>query len=489
LEPETTDGTAEGAAETPTEGAAEDAQNEVTSALEAPLDDPAKTAEAVQQTISEQAQDIWWRLENLWDRLMNPWSGYQILIILALGLVSYSLYKFLRPRLREVLGRLQGWPKWSLRVLAVLNQRLFLVIFALLSQITIQVMLVMFRWPSRTYFISVFASLALAWLFIAIVSRLIKNRSLRKLVSWIGLVYVTLVVVGLWDEAKILFDSLAVTLGQVRISALMIFTAIFTLACLLAIANIVSKSIANRIEKVDEEDMSASIKVLMTKGVQLAIYGLAIMLALRTIGFDLSSFALLSGAIGLGIGFGLQKIVSNLVSGIIILLDKSIKPGDVISLEGTFGWITSLGARYASIETRDGREYLIPNEDFITSQVINWTHSSSFVRLDIDFGVAYDSDPHLVKKVCTAAPLTVDRVVNNPAPVCHIINFGDSSIDFRLRFWIEDPTGGLTNIRGNVFLALWDALKENDIEIPFPRRDVQILNPTPTPPINPIPDD
>ncbi len=477
------------AAEATSAGAQSATQTELTSALKAPLDDPAKTAEAVQQTITEQAQGIWWRLENLWDRMMNPWSAYQILIILALGIISYVLYKYLRPILRQALGNLQGWPKWSLRVLAVLNQRLFLVIFAVLSQLTIQIMLILFRWPSRTYFIAVLSSLALAWLFIAVVTRLIKNRSLRKLVSWIGLVYVTLVFVGFWDEAKTLFDSLAITLGQVRISALMILTAVVTLACLLAMANIVSKAAASRIQKINEQDMSASIKVLMTKGTQLALYGLALMLGLRTIGFDLSSFALLSGAIGLGIGFGLQKIVSNLVSGVIILLDKSIKPGDVISLEGTFGWITSLGARYASIETRDGREYLIPNEDFITNQVINWTHSSNFVRLDIDFGVSYDSNPHDVKRICSAAPLTVDRVVSKPAPVCHIVNFGDSSIDFRLRFWIEDPTGGLTNIRGNVYLALWDALNDNNINIPFPRRDVHILSATSVLAPAPIPDD
>ena len=147
-----------------------------------------------------------------------------------------------------------------------------------------------------------------------------------------------------------------------------------------------------------------------------------------------------------GLGFGLQKIVSNLVSGVIILLDKSIKPGDVISLNDTFGWITQLGSRYASVTTRDGREHLIPNEDFIANQVINWSHSSDFVRLDIYFGVDYTSDPHEVKKVASKAPLTVDRVVNNPSPVCHIVNFGDSSIDFILRFWIRDPNKGLTTI-------------------------------------------
>jgi len=167
--------------------------------------------------------------------------------------------------------------------------------------------------------------------------------------------------------------------------------------------------------------------------------------------------------------------VSNLVSGVIILLDKSIKPGDVISLGETFGWIQSLGARYVSVVTRDGREYLIPNEDLITGQVVNWSHSDEFVRLDIHFGTAYADDPHLVRRVAIEAAAGVDRVLPARRPVCHITGFGDSSVDYILRFWISDPTGGLTNIRGHVFLALWDAFKENGISIPFPQREVKVL--------------
>jgi small-conductance mechanosensitive channel len=176
-----------------------------------------------------------------------------------------------------------------------------------------------------------------------------------------------------------------------------------------------------------------------------------------------------------GLGFGLQKVVSNLVSGIIILLDKSIKPGDVISLGDTFGWINTLGARYASVVTRDGKEYLIPNEDLITNQVVNWSHSDAYVRLDIHFGTSYTDDPHKVRQLAIDAAKSVDRVLSHKAPVCHIVGFGDSSVEYVLRFWIEDPTGGLTNIRGNVFLALWDTFHEHGISIPFPQREVRML--------------
>ena len=216
-------------------------------------------------------------------------------------------------------------------------------------------------------------------------------------------------------------------------------------------------------------------RVLTVKVLQVALYSAAFFIGLKAVGFDLTGLAVLSGAIGVGLGFGLQKVVSNLVSGVIILLDKSIKPGDVISLGDTFGWIEALGARYVSVVTRDGKEYLIPNEDLITGQVVNWSHSNEFVRLDIFFGTAYGDDPHLVRKIAVEAALSVPRVLDTKPAVCHITGFGDSSVDYILRFWIKDPTGGLTNIRGNVYLALWDAFQTHGISIPFPQREVKML--------------
>ena len=214
---------------------------------------------------------------------------------------------------------------------------------------------------------------------------------------------------------------------------------------------------------------------LIIKAVQVIMYGAVFFIGLKVLGFDLTGFAVLSGAVGVGLGFGLQKVVSNLVSGIIILLDKSIKPGDVISIGETFGWINTLGARYIAITTRDGREYLIPNEDLITGQVVNWSHSNDFVRLDISFGTAYGDDPHLVRRVAIEAAKSTDRVLRSRPPVCHIVGFGDSSVDYLLRFWITDPTSGLTNVRGDVYLALWDAFQEHGISIPFPQREVKML--------------
>jgi small-conductance mechanosensitive channel len=195
------------------------------------------------------------------------------------------------------------------------------------------------------------------------------------------------------------------------------------------------------------------------------------------LGIDLTAFTIFSGAVGVGIGFGLQKVVSNFISGIIILMDRSIKPGDTISLGETFGWIRELRARFVSVVTRDGREYLIPNEDFITREVINWSFSNELVRLDVEFGVSYDSDPHQVSELAIEAARGVDRVDPSRDPVCWMTGFGDSSLDFILRFWIRDPQNGLANIRGKVLLALWDAFKANAIAIPFPHREVIMKTP------------
>jgi small-conductance mechanosensitive channel len=191
----------------------------------------------------------------------------------------------------------------------------------------------------------------------------------------------------------------------------------------------------------------------------------------------MSALAVFSGAVGVGVGFGLQKIVSNVVSGIILLADKSIKPGDVISVRDSFGWVVTMGARYTSVNTRDGREILIPNEDLVTHEVINWSYSNEQVRLEVKFGVGYESDPHVVKALAAAVAAGLPRVLKDPPPVCHLVAFGESSLDFCLRFWIVDPAEGLTNLRSTVLLGLWDAFKREGIEIPFPQREMRLRGP------------
>ena len=407
------------------------------------------------------------------ESILSPgWRQNQILILLALVALAWLLHRATGTMLQNWVRAREGWSKWQLRVVVQVRRRLGLIWFALMAGLLYQVMQNV-TWPSRSYLIGLAATLAAIYVGIAFAARLVRNRPLRRLVTWALWIYATLYMLNVADDVAVFLDGLALRVGEFRLSVLAILTALVVIGVLLTGARLISSTTAATIRK--NEDISPSMQVLAVKGVQIVLYGLAFFIGVRAVGIDLTGLAVLSGAIGVGLGFGLQKVVSNLVSGVIILLDKSIKPGDVISLGETFGWIQTLGARYASVVTRDGKEYLIPNEDLITGQVVNWSHSNDFVRLDIYFGTAYADDPHVVRKLAVEAAKGVDRVLSYKAPVCHIVGFGDSSVDYILRFWIKDPTGGLTNIRGNVYLALWDAFKEHDISIPFPQREVKMV--------------
>ncbi|MGI9370723.1 MAG: mechanosensitive ion channel family protein [Ruegeria sp.] len=413
--------------------------------------------------------------ENLMDLAVTPgWRQYQLAIVVLLIVVSFVLKLLTQNRWKEWARARSGWPKWRLRILVQLMRRLTLVYFVVLSW-GVYLVMQQVTWPSRSYIIGVLATLATALLIIAFLARLVQNRTLRRIFKWSMWIYATLVALNLTDDVAGFMDGVAISIGDLHISALGILKAVLLIGALLILARLGTKAAERGLAR--NEDITPSMQVLLAKAIQVALYGIVFIIAIRTLGFDLTGIALLSGAVGVGIGFGLQKVVSNLISGIIILMDRSIKPGDVISLGDTFGWINALGARYVSVVTRDGREYLIPNEDLITNQVVNWSHSDRFVRLDLDFGTSYDDDPHKVRAVAIAAVKSVRRVLSGGKhePVCHITEFGDSSVNYVLRFWISDPTAGLTNIRGNVYLALWDAFKDEDISIPFPQREVRLL--------------
>ncbi len=283
-------------------------------------------------------------------------------------------------------------------------------------------------------------------------------------------------ILGVVDDTARLLDNAGFNIGKIRVSILSLLQAALLFAAAIWVSFTAGNFLDRRIQKAEE--LTPSLRVLLGKITRISLIVLAAMIAISGLGIDLTALTVLSGAVGVGIGFGLQKVVSNFISGIIILLDQSIKPGDTISLGETFGWIRELRARFVSVVTRDGREFLIPNEDFITHEVINWSFSDKYVRLDVDFGVSYDSDPHEVTRIAIEAAGSVGRVdASQRPPVCWLTEFGDSSLNFKLRFWITDPQQGLTNIRGKVLMALWDAFKENGIAIPYPHRELIFKTP------------
>lgn len=361
-----------------------------------------------------------------------------------------------------------------LRLISVLLRRLDWVFFVILSSLALLLMRG-FAWPGSEFVVETAVLLALAWLVIRLLSQLVRSRSMGKLLS-IGIwAFVALELLGLRDEARLLLDSVSFSIGSLRISPLLVIKVFVLLGVLLWAASALGNFVDKRLQTAD--DLTPSLRVLIGKVSKIVLIVAAMLAGLSSLGIDLTVLAVFSGAIGVGLGFGLQKVVSNFISGIIILMDRSIKPGDTISLGDTFGWIRELRARFVSVITRDGREYLIPNEDFITHQVINWSFTDSLVRLDVEFGVSYDANPHEVSAIAIEAAVSCDRVYSKKRPVCWLTGFGDSSLDFVLRFWIEDPRDGLTNIRGIVLLALWDALQERGIQIPYPHRELIMKTP------------
>jgi len=425
-------------------------------------------------SLSDQINDLWQQAMSQGELLLLPSRLWQIGILFICIVVAWALTRWIKPTFHEWIRTLAGRPKWQLRALLVLHRRLGLIIFSILIWIAATVMAEITPFVSRRFLLELIGTITIAILLVGFAARLVQNTFLRQVVTWFLWIYVTLYYLGIVDEISNFLDSLALSLGDMRVSLLTVLQALIAIGVLFTVARVATSTATERIHA--NSEISPSMKVLAVKFLQVLLFGSAFFLGLKAVGVDLTGLAVLSGAIGVGLGFGLQKVVSNLVSGVIILLDKSIKPGDVISIGDTFGWINALGARYVSITTRDGREYLIPNEDLITGQVVNWSHSNDFVRLDIHFGTAYGDDPHIVRKLAIQAAASVDRVLPARPPVCHITGFGDSSVDYILRFWIIDPTGGLTNIRGNVYLALWDVFHANGISIPFPQREVRMLN-------------
>jgi small-conductance mechanosensitive channel len=405
--------------------------------------------------------------------LTQPWTVYQLLIVAGCFALAYLLSLRIEPALEERARRIKGNPR-LLRVISAFMRRSEWVLFLAFVAIAREILLAT-TWPSRTYILSLALVLGFTWLAATVLTRIIRNRVLARFVALCVFLYVATGVLDMRGPITEALDNLAINLGDFRLSALLVIRTIAVTAVLLWAAHLAGRFFENRISA--SADLSPSFKVLAGKTVHIALTVLAGVIALNAVGIDLTALTIFSGAVGVGIGFGLQKVVSNFISGVIILVDKSIKPGDTIELGETFGWIRELRGRFVSVITRDGREYLIPNEDFITQQVINWSFSDNFIRLDVDFGVSYDSDPHEVIRIAIEAASTVDRVVDQKKPVCWLTAFGASSLDFKLRFWITDPQGGLTNIRGAVLIALWDAFKDAGIAIPFPHREIIMRTP------------
>ena len=285
---------------------------------------------------------------------------------------------------------------------------------------------------------------------------------------------VALHLIGWLPDVIQALDDLAISFGDSRLSLLSILQLLLAVVFFVVMASWLTRLIEKQASR--SPHINASMQVMLTKISKFSLYGLAILFALKSVGIDLTAFAVFSGAIGVGIGFGLQRIFSNFISGFILLFDRSIRPGDVISIGDRFGWVQSLHARYVVVKDRDGVETLIPNENLITSEVTNWSYSDRAVRTRIPVQISYDDDPEYAMNLLIEATNDKPRILKSPEPAARLLGFGDNGIDLELRIWINDPEEGVANVVSDVNLSIWKSFKEHNISIPFPQRDVRIVS-------------
>lgn len=330
-------------------------------------------------------------------------------------------------------------------------------------------------WPE--HIIRGVVSLLTAWVIIRVLSSLVGDAGWSRFLAVVAWTVAALNIVGLLDPTMTMLDGIAMNIGEFRLSLLGLVKAAAALALLLWAAGATARLVERRLSAARQ--ISPSAQVLFGKLARIGLYTLAIILGLDSVGIDLTAFTIFSGALGLGIGFGLQKVVANLISGMILLLDRSVKPGDVIALGTSVGYIKTLGARYVSVVTRDGIEHLIPNEELISQRVENWSYSDRLVRQRIPIGIDYSSDVQKAIALSVAAVESIPRVLKEPKPVCHLNSFGDNAVNLELRIWIEDPQNGLSSVRSAILLEIWEQFQKEGIAFPFPQRDLHIKSSVP----------
>jgi small-conductance mechanosensitive channel len=419
------------------------------------------------QTLAEQL--LAWLGSNVF--VLSP-----LLQLISIGLI-FLVVRFLSPRVEGLLDHLKAPNGY---------EKVFQTVIRAIKPLTLPVLWIILQWFSvfaarnagwPSHLLESAVSLLTAWIIIRLASSLVADPGWSKMIAISAWSLAALDIVGLLDPTLLILENMAINFGTTRVSVLGVGKALIALAVLFWLAGFLSSLVERRLDKM--AGLTPSVQVLFGKLLKITLYVIAFVLAMNTVGIDLTAFAVFSGAVGLGIGFGLQKVVSNLISGVILLLEKSVKPGDVIAIGETYGWINSLSARYVSVITRDGTEHLIPNEDLISQRVENWSYSNQLVRQRVPIGISYSSDVRKAMDLTVEAAVGESRVLENPAPVCHLKNFGDNSVDLELRYWLRDPRNGLSNVRNEILLNVWDLFNENGIEFPFPQREIHFSKAVP----------
>ncbi|KKC27267.1 mechanosensitive ion channel family protein [Sphingomonas sp. SRS2] len=267
-------------------------------------------------------------------------------------------------------------------------------------------------------------------------------------------------------------NAASLTVGSRQITLLGVLNGAVVIALLFIGTRIAIRLIGRSIDQAGGLDRYQ--RVLIQKLVAVSFVVVAILMGIDLLGIDLTALAVFSGAFGLAVGFGLQKTFGNLLSGLILLMDRSVKPGDVIVVGDTFGWVNKIGVRAVSVITRDGKEHLIPNELLMTERVENWSYSSRDVRIRMPLAVAYDSDLDLAERLMIQAATECSRVLSTPSPNVWLRSFGERGVEYDVLVWISDPEQGVGNVQSDILRRIWRLFREHGIAIPLPQREIHI---------------
>jgi small-conductance mechanosensitive channel len=431
-------------------------------------DDPA-CDEILTMDLNEIAELLHSAARSVGAEVTSPWFYLQLGLIVVGAGMALGVGTAIRARI-DITSLAMGWPAPLRLFMRVLVGSAPTAVFAVLIMLA-RVIMVHSTWPSRSYLLSVAASLAFAWLIIRLVTSVIRNPFIVRLVSLAAWLVAALSILGLLEPTIEALDSVSIVLGGLRLTPLLLIKLGVMMIVALWLTNIASNFVEGRITR--SADLTPSIQVLLVKVIRLALMVFAVAVVLSAAGINLSALAIFSGAAGVGIGFGLQKIVANFISGIILLADKSVKPGDLITIGDSTGRINEMKTRYISVAAGDGREFLIPNEDLVTQKVVNWTYTDKNTLVKVNFGTNYEADPRLVCKLALDIAAAAPRAIKSKAPNCILVEFAEAGMKFSLTFWISDPDG-LDTVKSDAMLALWDAFKREGIHVPYPVREIRV---------------
>ncbi|MCC1494465.1 mechanosensitive ion channel family protein [Cognatishimia sp. F0-27] len=415
-----------------------------------------------------------WEIAKGWALSPAAWSQFGLLI------VAFVLAWWLTRRLRPVLSRLLTPPAEQTHILA--TARRFLLMFVpLLLPLLAYVLIGIGEQITRSIFGSgaVIAFGKRLFLFLAariLVREIITDPFLKLLGRYILIPVAALYALGLLDVAILRLSETTVGIGNITFSLMALIRGAIAGSILFWLGRWSNDQTGSYIER--QEEMRPATKQLAAKAAELMIFGIAFLLLMNIMGIPLTSLAVLGGAIGVGLGFGLQKIAANYISGVILLLEGQATVGDYVELDnGEAGTIVKTTARAMILETFDGRWIVVPNEDFITTRVINYSDQGSANRIEVDFSVSYDTDINKVPAIIEAAVATHPGVLDSPEPPdCELRGFGESGVDFGVEFWVNGIDDGKNKYASDVLFLIWNALRDHDIEIPYPHRVIEMRN-------------